>query len=80
MQDRADRKLSDKVKKAVKAGELRPIDGTHLLIHIMSMCVYPFIARPVLRTALALDDEGFGKLMEKRKTEVADFVLHSIKP
>ncbi len=72
--------FSAQVKKAVKSGEVRAIEGTQLLMNIMSMCVYPFIARPILRPALGLDDEGFRKLMEKRKTEVAEFVLQSIKP
>jgi AcrR family transcriptional regulator len=68
------------VKKASRNGDMRATDGTQLLINIMSMCVYPFIARPLLRPALGLDEEGFRKMMEKRKTEVAAFVMQSIKP
>jgi AcrR family transcriptional regulator len=68
------------VKKASRNGDMRAADGTQLLINIMSMCVYPFIARPMLRPALGLDEEGFRKMMERRKTEVAAFVMQSIKP
>jgi AcrR family transcriptional regulator len=68
------------VKKATRNGDMRATDGTQLLINIMSMCVYPFIARPMLRPALGLDEEGFRKMMERRKTEVAAFVMQSIKP
>jgi AcrR family transcriptional regulator len=68
------------VKKASRNGDMRATDGTQLLINIMSMCVYPFIARPMLRPALGLDEEGFRKMMERRKTEVAAFVMQSIKP
>jgi AcrR family transcriptional regulator len=72
--------FSAQVKKATRNGEVRATDGTHLLIHIMSMCVYPFVARPILRLALEVDEEGFRAVMEKRKAEVTEFVLRSIKP
>lgn len=68
------------VKLAVEKKQIRPIDGGQLLINIMSLCVYPFIAKPVIKAVQELDDAQFDKMIIKRKQEVVDFVMSSIKP
>lgn len=68
------------VKRASSAGEIRATDGLQLLIHIMSLSIYPFIAKPMIQHLQGLDEEGFAKMMTKRKTIVADFVIAGLKP
>lgn len=68
------------VKLAVDKKQIRPVDGGQLLINIMSLCVYPFIAKPVIKAVQELDDVQFDKMVVKRKQEVVDFVMNSIKP
>ncbi|MBS1543645.1 MAG: TetR/AcrR family transcriptional regulator [Bacteroidetes bacterium] len=63
----------------IKNGTIRPIEGRMLLIHIMSLCLYPFVARPVLETLMQLNSEQFTALMERRKEETYEFIINSIK-
>ncbi len=70
--------IAAQVKKEVAAGRIRPIDPGQLLINIMSLSLYPFIAKPMVKAVQGLDDAGFDRMMKKRKKEVADFVLSAI--
>lgn len=72
------KKFSAQVKDEIKKGRIRPIDPSQLLMNIMSMAIYPFIAKPVLKTILETDDEGFDLIMKKRKKEVTEFIINAI--
>ncbi len=72
-------KFKAQVALEVKSGVFRPIDGEQLLINIISLNVFPFLASSLLKGFLKVDDKGFNQLMEERKTEVADFIINSIK-
>lgn len=72
--------FSAQVKTEVKKGTIRNVEPSHLLMSTMSMAIYPFIARPIIKAMLQLDDEEFKKLMKKRKDEVADFIFKSLRP
>jgi len=74
------KKLNDQIKAAVQANRIRNIDGAQLLINIMSLSIYPFIAKPMIKTMQNLDDTGFNRMMLKRKREVADFIIDALMP
>jgi len=67
------------VKKEIKKKAIRPIDAGQLLINIMSLSIYPFIAKPMIKALKGLDDIMFDKMMRKRKGEVTDFIINAIK-
>ncbi len=58
---------------------IKPIEGRQLLINIMSLCIYPFIAKPVVQTMMNMDSSAFSKMMEQRKIEVSEFIINAIK-
>jgi TetR/AcrR family transcriptional regulator len=68
------------VKSAVEKKEILPIEGGQLLINVMSLCVYPFIAKPMIKAIQELDDPQFDRMILKRKQEVVDFVMNALKP
>lgn len=68
------------VKEAVDKKQIRPMDGGQLLINVMSLCVYPFIAKPIIKAVQELDDKQFEKMIIKRKEEIVAFVMNSLKP
>jgi AcrR family transcriptional regulator len=70
--------LGAQVKQEVAAGRIRNIDPGQLLINIMSLSVYPFIAKPMIKAMQEMDNAGFETMMKKRKKEVADFILSAI--
>jgi TetR/AcrR family transcriptional regulator len=74
------KKFAVDVKQQIKKKKIKNIDASQLLMNIMSMSIYPFIAKPILKTILETDEAGFYKIMQKRKTEVTEFILSAIKP
>ncbi|MBK8611550.1 MAG: TetR/AcrR family transcriptional regulator [Chitinophagaceae bacterium] len=62
-----------------RKGNIRKISANQLLINIQSLCIFPFIARPMIKGLMQLDDKSYLAMIEKRKTEVAAFIIQAIK-
>ncbi|MEQ1585046.1 MAG: TetR/AcrR family transcriptional regulator [Cyclobacteriaceae bacterium] len=67
------------VSKEVSAGIIKPIEGKHLLINIMSLCIYPFVAKSIIQTMMTVDETTFHQMTEQRKKEVSEFIISAIK-
>lgn len=72
-------KFLEQIEKEVKKGNIKPISPLHLLLNILSMCVFPFMAKPMLMRNIGLDELQFRLLMEQRKQEIPKFIISSIK-
>ncbi len=72
-------KFKNQVAAEVEKGILKPIDGEQLFINIISLNIFPFVATPLIKGFLKIDDKGFKQLMEQRKTAVSEFIINSIK-
>lgn len=72
-------KFNAQVEKEVKDGVLKPTDGKQLFIHILSLNIFPFVATPLVKAFVGLNNREFEEMMERRKTEVAAFIINSIK-
>lgn len=62
------------------AGRIRSVSPQHLLVNTIALCVFPFIARPMLRVILGMSTGEMQVFLEERKTEVASFVLAALRP
>jgi len=71
-------KFEQQVAEEVDQGILKPIDGRQLFINIISLNVFPFVATPLIKGLLRIDDEEFKKLVEERKAMVSEFIIASI--
>lgn len=72
-------KFNAQVEREVKDGVLKPTDGKQLFIHILSLNIFPFVATPLVKAFVGLNNREFEEMMERRKTEVAAFIINSIK-
>lgn len=72
-------KFNRQVEAEVANGILKPVDGNQLFIHIISLNIFPFVATPLIKGFLNIDDKGFKQLMEQRKAAVSEFIINSIK-
>lgn len=72
-------KFKNQVNEEVEKGILKPINGEQLFINIISLNIFPFVATPLIKGFLKIDDKGFKQLMEQRKTAVSEFIINSIK-
>ena len=72
-------KFKKQVTIEVKNGTLKNISAEQLFINILALNVFPFIAKPLIKGLIAVEEDGFQQIIEDRKTEVADFIINSIK-
>ena len=72
-------KMKIQVKEMVDNGEIRPIQPEQLIMNVVAMSIFPFVAKPILKSVLQKDEKEYQLLLEERKTHVADFVINSIK-
>ena len=66
------------VETAVADGRIRPVSSAQLLMNLMSLVMFPFLGKPVFQAALGLSEAAFQQEMERRRTEVAEFVIRAI--
>ena len=63
------------------AGRIRAVNGKHLLVNMIALCVFPFLGKPVLRGILfANDDNAFRDFLLERKQTVKALIHASLKP
>ncbi|MFN0216733.1 MAG: TetR family transcriptional regulator [Saprospiraceae bacterium] len=67
------------VQDEVAAGRIRPINPKHLIVNIISLCVFPFVGKPMMRLVLGMSTGEMRVFMEERKTEVTSFVLAALR-
>ena len=72
-------KLAFQIKQEVEAGNIKPILPQHLIMNMMSMCVFPFLMKPMFIVGMQIDKELFNNLMLQRIKEVPKFIIDSIK-
>ena len=84
LEDKPFEKLRDglqiSIDEAVARKVIRPIPAAQLLINIMSLVIYPLIAKPILKEILSLSDQEYNLFIQNRKEEVTHFVMQSLKP
>ncbi|MDP3353052.1 MAG: TetR/AcrR family transcriptional regulator [Flavobacteriaceae bacterium] len=72
-------KFKKQVEEQIALGSIRPIKAEQLFINIMALNMFPFLSAPLIKAFTKTDDVNFKQLIEARKTEVADFIINSIK-
>lgn len=73
-------KFLEEVQAAVDTGEISPIRPEQLLLNMISMCIFPFLMKPLFSKGKLLPEEKIQIIMKERKTAVAEFIINAIKP
>jgi TetR/AcrR family transcriptional regulator len=72
--------IRESIRQAIWNGEIRAVDPQQLILNTISLCLFPFVARPVFEMVTHAEPSTYDAMLKKRKTEVADFILASIRP
>ena len=72
--------LQSQIDARVRAGTLREIAADQFFTNLVSLCVFPFAAKPLLSAVLQLDEAGFRGYIERRKTALPRFYLDALRP
>jgi TetR/AcrR family transcriptional regulator len=68
------------IRARVRDGRMRPIAPDQFILNLLSLCIFPFAARPMVQAVLGLDDDGFARLIARRKRDLPTFFLHGLRP
>jgi len=72
-------KFLDQIEKEIKQGTIKRVSPVHLLMNLLSLTIFPFIAKPMIIRNLHLSDLQFRKIMEERKREIPRIIIDSIR-
>ncbi|MBD0297261.1 MAG: TetR/AcrR family transcriptional regulator [Flavisolibacter sp.] len=72
-------KFVQQLEAEIKKGNIKKISPVHLIMHMMSLCIFPFIGKPIWQYVMEMDDLQFRNMMEQRKKEVPRFIIESIR-
>jgi hypothetical protein len=72
-------KIVSQINQEIKKGVIKPIEPVQLLLNTISLCVFPFLARPMIKTITRMNNSQFNQLMELRRREVPKMIINSIK-
>jgi AcrR family transcriptional regulator len=64
----------------VRAGRMRPIAPEQFLVNLLSLCIFPFAARPMIAALMGLDDKAFARFIRERRERLPDFFLNALRP
>lgn len=71
--------LVNQLETAIKEKRIAPVSPAQLIMNIMSMCVFPFVARPMFQRVMGVSDKQFRQLMEERKKEIPAFIMAALR-
>lgn len=64
----------------VSVGKVKALNPLHFIISIISMCAFPFMAKPVIMMVANTNEDQFKELMQSRVTEIQGYVRVLLKP
>ncbi len=70
--------IEPEIKREIEAGRIREISATDLLVSILSLNLFPFIAQPLISQVLSLSWEEFNRFIKVREEEIFRLVWNGI--
>lgn len=71
--------LRQQIEGAIRKKQIRNIDPMQLILHMVSLCIFPFLAKPMMQRLGSLSDKAYEQLITERINEVPAFIIESIK-
>lgn len=72
-------KFALQIKAEGENGSIIVIEPLQLILNMMSLCIFPFVAKPMFRHLSGMSEDQYIQMLERRKTEVSKFIIASIK-
>jgi TetR/AcrR family transcriptional regulator len=73
-------KLEKQIASEARAGHMRRMSAAQFFVNLVSLCIFPFAARPMLRAALGFDDDDFAKFIQQRRKDLPIYIRSAIQP
>lgn len=72
--------VARQIDERVRAGTMRRIAQEDFIVNLVSLCIFPFAARPMIATILEWDRDRWNEFIERRRTELPRFFLEALRP
>jgi AcrR family transcriptional regulator len=72
--------LKRQIAAAVRRGEIRSIDPAQFIVNLLSLCIFPFAARPLLMGVFGMDDAAFAAFIARRRVQLPEFFMEALRP
>lgn len=63
----------------IEQGRVKQIAPMHLLMNIMSMCIFSFLGKPMFQMMANMDELQYQFFLQQRKEEVVRFIIAAIR-
>jgi len=74
------KKLDDDLAEAAQQGLIKPTSAVHLIVNMLSLCIFPVVAKPLIAGILFHNNEKeYKQFLLKRKEIVAAFIINGLK-
>lgn len=74
------RKVAESYQNDLKKGAVRVLNPAQFIISLMGMCIFPFLAKPILLDMFKADNATFDALMQDRIQELKLYVKLILQP
>lgn len=71
--------FEEQVRRAAQEGRIYPIQPAQLLVNIISLCVFPFLAQNMVMAVTKMNHEQFDDFLKQRRKELPTFILNAIR-
>ncbi|HAA11141.1 MAG TPA: hypothetical protein DCE41_05325 [Cytophagales bacterium] len=71
--------IRKEIAKKVEVGEWRPIRVSDFLTNLIGLCVYPYLAQPLLQHAFSMNDSDYQGFLENRAETIYTFFLQGLR-
>jgi AcrR family transcriptional regulator len=72
--------LQAQIDARVARGAMQPIAPQTFMVNLMSLCIFPFAAAPMLKAVTGMDDAAFAAFIDNRRRELPAFFLGALRP
>jgi TetR/AcrR family transcriptional regulator len=70
--------LRRQIDEQVQAKRMAPVSAEQFFVTLVSSCLFPFVARPILAASLGLRPAAIRRFMEQRRTELPEFLKRAL--
>jgi hypothetical protein len=67
-----------KLKDEMEKGLLKKMPPEHLIVNIVSLCVYPFLVKNIIKEMFKVDDTGLERFYNERRKEITQFIIDAV--
>ncbi|MDX1641830.1 MAG: TetR/AcrR family transcriptional regulator [Balneolaceae bacterium] len=71
-------KFAEQLGEGIESGKIMPVKPTHFLINIVSLCIMPVIARPLVQTLFSMDDDEFNQFLKERTELIPKIIFNGV--